>query len=265
MVDLPEGERASLAAEIAPVVTGLEDLRRETFSTVDRRARLMVPLAGGLAFVALLLAGQGMATALIFGSLAALVGWFLAMGNRSNTYQATVKSRLGSIISGHLSGFEHIVEPKTDLARLRCWHLFPKLQSARTLDRIKGQRDGRPLSLSEMVIAYAPGRRNKMDHSLTLSVVEVASNAVGDALLVLTPTDAPPRVLEAQGQSSDLHEAKNGDAVFDAAYALRLNTPDAVGVLTSDMRSAILALGRVGLIAVVDRRDRAYSVSYCDA
>jgi len=88
LFDLPELERVALSSSIAPFVAELEQLRLSTLQTVDRRARLLVPLGGGRAFLALLVAGQGFATALIFGLVAALAGWFLAMGNRSGAYQA---------------------------------------------------------------------------------------------------------------------------------------------------------------------------------
>jgi hypothetical protein len=226
VVDLPEVERAALAAQITPHLAGLEDLRLETLRTVDSRARLLVPLVGGGAFVALLAGGQPTGTAVIFGLLSAVVGWFIAMGNRSGQYQSKVKTRFATITSAHLSGFDHVVEPETDLATLRGWHLFPDLQSARTSDRIKGQRDGRSLSLSEMSVAYAPGRRSSSDHVLPLSVVEVASGAVDGAIVVLTPKDAPPRILEAQRKAADLVAASTGDAAFDAVYSLRTSDPE---------------------------------------
>jgi hypothetical protein len=196
VVDLPEAERTALAAQVAPFTAELEALRVQTLAEVDRRARLLVPLLGGGAFVALLLAGQGMGTAVIFGALAAITGWFLAMGNRASTYQTAVKSRFAKVTLGHLSGFEHDVAPQTDLARLRGWRLFPEVLAATTTDRITGHRDGRSLSLSEMSIDYAP-RANRSttgstsDHGISVTVVEVASGAVDDALVTLTPQDAP--------------------------------------------------------------------------
>ena len=246
VVDLPEAERAALAAQITPHLAGLEDLRLQTLKTVDSRARLLVPLVGGGVFVALLVGGQALGAAVIFGALGAVVGWFIAMGNRSGSYQAAVKTRFATVTSAHLSGFDHIVEPETDLAHLRSWHLFPDLQSARTLDRIKGTRDRRSLSLSEMSVAFAPGKRGKLDHTLNLSVVEVAFGAVDGAVIVLTPKDAPPRLLESQARSSDLPTATTGDADFDVTYSLRLSPPDAVCQFSPAMRSAILALGAKG-------------------
>lgn len=246
IVPLPEAERAALSARIAPHLAELEALRRQTLATVDSRARLLVPLGGGAAFVALLVGGQGLTTAVIFGLVAAFAGWFLAMGNRSGQYQAAVKSRFARAVSGYLAGFDHVVEPETDLARLRSWRLFPALQSARTLDRITGQRDGRLLSLSEMSIVYAPGKRDRLDHDISVSVVEVASDAVGDALLALTPRDAPPRIPEAQRKAADLPEIATGDAEFDAAYSLRSNDPDAGRLLSPGLRTAILALNEAG-------------------
>jgi len=246
VVDLPEAERAALAAQITPHLAGLEDLRLQTLRTVDSRARLLVPLVGGGVFVALLIGGQAASTAVIFGALGAVVGWFIAMGNRSGSYQAAVKTRFATATSAHLSGFDHIVEPETDLAHLRSWHLFPDLQSAETLDRIKGARDGRSLSLSEMSVAFAPGRRGKLDHTLTLSAVEVASGAIDGAVIVLTPKDAPPRLLQSQASASDLPVGATGDAAFDATYTLRLNPPEAAGQLSSALRTAILDLGNKG-------------------
>ncbi|MBW6507889.1 MAG: hypothetical protein K0B00_14260 [Rhodobacteraceae bacterium] len=245
VVALPEGERAALSAKITPHLDALDALRLQTLATVDSRARLLVPLAGGGAFVALIAGGQGAATALIVGLIAAVVGWFIAMGNRSGKYQAAVKNRFGTVTSAHLSGFDHVVEPETDLAELRDWRLFPDLQSARTSDRIKGQRDGRSLSLSEMSIAFAPGRRGGSDHVLSCSVVEVASSAVDGAILVLTPKEAPPRILEAQRKAADLLAASTGDAAFDAVYSLRASDPETARLLTTERRAAILALGDV--------------------
>ena len=175
VVPLPAAERAALFDQIGPQLAELEVFRRQTLATVDSRARLLVPLAGGATLVALLIGGQGLATALIFGLVAAVTGWFVAMGTRAGQYQAAVKGIFAKAVSGHLSGFDHVVEPETDLARLRSWRLFPELQSARTLDRITGQRNGRSLSLSEMAIAYAPGKRGRLDHTLSVSIVEVAS------------------------------------------------------------------------------------------
>lgn len=246
VVDLPEMERAALAAQITPHLAGLETLRLQTLSTVDSRARLLVPLLGGGVFVALLIGGQAVSAAVLFGALGAVVGWFVAMGNRSGSYQAAVKARFATVTSAHLSGFDHIVQPETDLAHLRSWHLFPELQSARTLDRIKGARDGRSLSLSEMSVAFAPGKRDRLDHTLTLSVVEVASGAIDGAVIVLTPKDAPPRLLQSQASASDLPVGATGDAAFDAIYNLRLNPPEAAGQLSSALRSAILDLGNKG-------------------
>jgi hypothetical protein len=156
VVDLPEAERVALAAQVAVFTAELEALRVQTLAEVDRRARLLVPLVGGGAFIALLVAGQGAGAAVIFGALAALSGWFIAMGNRATTYQTAVKSRFAKITSAHLSGFEQVVAPETDFERLRGWRLFPKLLAATTTDRITGKRDGRSLSLSEMSIDYAP-------------------------------------------------------------------------------------------------------------
>lgn len=246
VVDLPEPERAALAAQITPHLAGLENLRLQTLTTVDSRARLLVPLVGGGVFVGLLLSGQDFTKAVIFGLVSAFVGWFIAMGNRSGNYQTAVKTRFATVTSAHLSGFDHLVKPETDLAHLRSWQLFPDLQSAETLDRIKGTRDGRALSMSEMSVAFAPGKRGKLDHSLTLSVIEVASGAVDGAVIVLTPKDAPPRLLESQANASDLPVATTGDAAFDATYNLRLTPPDAVSQLSPALRSAILALGNKG-------------------
>lgn len=243
-VELPAAERAALAALITPHLARLEDLRLQTLKTVDGRARLLVPLVGGGVFIALLAGGQGTTSAVIFGLVAAVAGWFIAMGNRSGRYQAAVKTRFATATSAHLSGFEHIVEPETDLARLRAWHLFPQLQSAITLDRINGRRNGRTLSLSEMSIAYAPGRRHLNDREQLFSVVEVASGAVDGGLVVLTPKEAPRRVLDAQNKAADLLAAATGDAAFDAVYGLRLSDPDAGPMLTDELRAAILALGK---------------------
>jgi hypothetical protein len=181
----------------------------------------------------------------IFGLLSAVVGWFIVMGNRSGQYQAAVKTRFATVTSAHLSSFEHVVEPETDLAHLRGWRLFPDLQSARTSDRIKGQRDGRSLSLSEMSIAYAPGKRDRSDHVLSFSVVEVASGAVEGAMVVLTPKDAPRRILDAQGKAADLLAASMGDAAFDAVYSLRSSDPETAHLLTPKLRTAILALDQI--------------------
>jgi hypothetical protein len=245
VVPLPEEERIALSAKIAPHLEALEAHRLQTLATVDGRARLFVPLAGGGVFVALLAGGQAASSAVIFGLLSALVGWFIAMGNRSSRYQAMVKTRFATVISTHLSGFDHVVEPETNLATLRGWHLFPDLQSAQTSDRIKGQRGGRSLSLSEMSVAYAPGRRNSNDHVLSLSVVEVASDVVDGAIVVLTPKDGPPRILEAQSKTNDLAAASTGDEKFDAAYSLRTSDPESGRLLTPERRAAILGLDKV--------------------
>lgn len=242
VVALPEEERAALAAQITPHLDALEALRLRTLATVDRRARFLVPLSGGVAFVALLASGQAISTAVILGLLSAVAGWFIAMGNRSTAYQAEVKTRFAKVISAHLSGFDHVVEPETELAKLHAWKLFPDLQSARTSDRIKGQRNGRSLSLSDMSIAYAPGRKGGSDHVLSFSVVEVSSDAVDGALLVLTPKDAPPRVIAAQTKVADLVAASTSDTPFDAVYSLRTNDPDVAHLLTTELRAAILAL-----------------------
>lgn len=247
VVSLPEAERAALAAQVAPFTAELEDLRVRTLAEVDRRARLLVPLVGGVAFIVLLVAGQGAGPAVIFGALAALSGWFLAMGNRASTYQTAVKSRFAKITSGHLSGFEHVVAPETDLERLRGWRLFPKVLAATTTDRITGHRDGRSLSLSEMSIDYAP-RANRSttgstsDHGISVTVVEVASGSVEDALLTLTPQDAPWRLRSLQENISGLSLATTGDAEFDAAYTVRLGVATDARVLTPSLRTAILGL-----------------------
>lgn len=245
VVALPEAERAALAAQITPHLDALEALRLQTLATVDRRARLLVPLAGGGAFVALIVGGQAISTAVIFGLLSAVAGWFIAMGNRSTAFQAEVKTRFATVISAHLSGFDHVVEPAVEIAQIRDWHLFPDLQSAKTSDRIKGQRDGRSLSLSEMSIAYAPGKKGGSDHVLSFSVVEVSSDAVDDALIVLTPKDAPPRIIAAQGKEAGLLAASTGDAEFDAVYGLRTSDPDVAHLLTTELRTAILGLNDV--------------------
>ena len=251
VVELPEEERAAMAAQLAPSMGELEQLRRQTLATVDRRARLLVPLAGGVVLLAVLLFYESTASALIFGLVAATAGWFVANGNRASAYQATVKQRLGSVVSGHLSGFEHRVEPQTDLAKLRAWCLFPDLQSARTLDQIQGERDGRPVSMAELSIAYAPQNSNHEmgDHRLSVSVVEVGSLATGQALLTLTPRDAPPRLLAAQSQAADSKASPTGDADFDSAFSLRTHGADAASatrLLTPRLRSAILALAQLG-------------------
>jgi hypothetical protein len=249
VVDLPEAERTALAAQVAPFTAELEALRVQTLAEVDRRARLLVPLAGGGAFVALLLAGQGTGTVVIFSALAALSGGFLAMGNRASTYQTAVKSRFAKVTSGHLSGFEHDVDPKTDLARLREWRLFPEIRAATTTDRITGHRDGRSLSLSEMSIDYAP-RANRSttgstsDHGISVTVVEVASGAVDDALVTLTPQDAPWRLRSLQEKISGLSLVTTGDAEFDAAYTLRLGVATDAKLLTPALRTAILGLDK---------------------
>ena len=198
-------------------------------------------------FLALLVAGQGAGPAVIFGALAALCGWFLAMGNRASNYQTAVKSRFAKITSGHLSGFEHVLAPETDLERLRGWRLFPKVLAATTTDRITGQRDGRSLSLSEMSIDYAV-RLNRSttgstsDHGISVTVVEVASRAVDDALVALTPQDAPWRLRSLQENISGLSVVTTDDAEFDAAYTVRLGVATDARVLTPALRTAILGL-----------------------
>lgn len=246
VVPLPTEEHAALFDQIAPQLTGLEAFRLQTLATVDSRARLLVPLAGGATIVALLIGGQGLATAVIFGLVAAVAGWFVAMGSPAREYQAAVKDTFAKVVSGQLSGFDHVVEPATDLARLRSWRLFPELQSARTLDRITGQRNGRSVSLVEMSIAFAPGKRGRLDHNLSVSIVEVASDAVGGPLLVLTPHDAPPHLLESQRKVSDLLVTSTGDPEFDAAYSLRSDDSEAGRLLGPDLRSAILSLNEAG-------------------
>lgn len=246
VVPLPAAERAALIDQIGAHLAELEALRRQTLATVDSRARILVPLAGGATLVALLIGGQGLAASVIFGLVAALTGWFIAMGKRAGQYQAAVKSVFAKAVSGYLSGFDHVVEPETDMARLRSWRLFPELQSARTLDRITGRRNGRSLTLSEMLIAYAPGKRGRLDHNLSVSVVEVASEAVEGALLVLTPHEAAPHILEAQRKAADLLAISTGDPQFDAAYSLRSDDPDAGRLLGPVLRGAILSLSEAG-------------------
>jgi len=246
VVDLPETERAALRAQVTPFVAELEGLRVETLAEVDRRARWLVPLVGGGAFIALLLAGQNAGSAVIFGVLAALAGWFIAMGNRASTYQTMVKSRFASVTSTHLTGFTHDVDPQTDLARVRNWHLFPELQSANTTDRITGQRDRRSVSLSEMSIAFAPRlKRDHGDHGLSVTVIEVASDAVKDALMVLTPRDAPSRLRAGQDLNTELKTVTTGGSAFDAAYTLRLGGSDDAGLLTPALQAAILDLEKM--------------------
>ncbi|MCK9504602.1 MAG: hypothetical protein M0Q95_10505 [Porticoccaceae bacterium] len=245
VVDLSKVERENLLSRIAPFISDLEQLRLSTLETVDQRARLWVPLAGLGVLLALLFTGQGIFVALIFGILAAFVGWFIAMGNRSSTYQTTVKSCFAPVISEYLGGFDHVVEPETDLAQLRGWCLFPVLQSARTTDRLIGVRDGREVTLSEMLIAYAP-RRNKKhnlgDYTLNFTVIQMASDWGNDVSIVLTPKDAPPRLLLAQSKTSELAVTLTGDSAFDEVYSLRISDPGAVDLLPAEMRYAILAL-----------------------
>ncbi|MCK9503284.1 MAG: hypothetical protein M0Q95_03765 [Porticoccaceae bacterium] len=250
VVGLSETEHTALMSGVTPLVGELEQCRVSTLETVDRRARLWVPLAGCATFLALLVSGQGLVAALVFGIVAAFAGWFVAMGNRSSVYQTEVKRRFASVISRHLAGFDHVVEPDTDLVRLHDWQLFPDLQSARTLDRMVGERGGFRVSLSEMSIAYAANRRNNKDHNLgdhtlTASVVEVASNSVGEGVMVLTPTDAPLRLLEAQEKAANLALMPTGDRDFDSAYHFRTSAPDGAGLLTAQLRAAILALEKV--------------------
>lgn len=245
VVPLPEEERAVLAARITPHLDALEALRLRTLATVDRRARVLVPLSGVGMFTALLASGHGLAGALILGFTAALVGWFVAMGNRSAKYQAEVKARFATLTSSHLAGFDHLVEPQTDLAHLRGWHLFPDLRSATTSDRITGRRGGRNLALSEMSIAYAPNPISAIDHMLSCSVVEVSCSSMGEAKVVLTPKDAPHRILEAQRKARDLMPASTGDPAFDAVYSVRSSSPEATRRLTTELRMAILALDEV--------------------
>lgn len=116
VVELPDDERDALVSRASPFIAGREDLRLQTYAAVDKRARLLVPLAGGTAFIGLLLAGQGLVVALIFGLLGAMAGWFLAMGKRSRDYQNAVKSRIAAATTESSSGHEHAVEPETDLA-----------------------------------------------------------------------------------------------------------------------------------------------------
>lgn len=243
---LPEAERMALTTQVAPFATELEQLRRTTLTTIDSRARLMVPLAGGVVFLGLLLAGQSAVSAVIFGLLGAVAGWLLAVGNRASAYQSAVRARFAPAVSAGLSGFDHAVAPQTDLARLQAWQLFPDLQSAETRDRITGTRDGRSLSLTEMTIVYARKRTDSShDHALSVSVVELAANTPDGVLIALTPKDAPPRLLAAQGRSRDQVALSTGDAAFDDVYVLRSNDPGAVNLLSAEMRGAILELGRI--------------------
>lgn len=247
VVDLSKVERENLLSRIAPFISDLEQLRLSTLETVDQRARLWVPLAGLGVLLALLFTGQGIFVALIFGILAAFVGWFIAMGNRSSTYQTTVKSCFVPVISEYLGGFDHVVEPETDLAQLRSWCLFPVLQSARTTDRLIGVRDGCEVTLSEMLIAYAPNRRsnkkhNLGDYTLNFTVIQMTSDWGNDVSIVLTPKDAPSRLLLVQSKTSEMPETLTGDSAFDEAYSLRISDPGAVDLLSAEMRDAILAL-----------------------
>lgn len=237
---LAEAERALLAAEIAPWLEELEALRRQTLDTVDRRARWMVPLAGIGTAIALLAGGWGVASATLFGLLAALGGWFIAIGRRAERYQAAVKRGFGDTVTTRMPGLTHVVEPETDLAQVRDWWLFPELQSARTLDRFEGDLQGRSVSLSEMAIAYAPGRRARSaarssmpDAVLHVAAIEAAWPAGDGTVLALTPSDALP-------------VAATGDAVFDAAYVLRC-AGDSGRVLTPELRASILAMDRIEL------------------
>lgn len=243
VVDLPDEERDALQSLVSPMVADLEALRLQTLETVDKRARLLVPLAGGAAFIALLLGGQGLVSALIFGALAAVAGWFLAMGHRASKYQAAVKSRIAPVTTGLLAGFDHGVEPETDLARVRDWQLFPKLQSARTLDRVAGVKNGFAVRLSEMQVGYSSSAKLDMiDHTLSFAVFEVQVASDGIGAIALTPNDAPPRLLAEQAKSDGLRATLTGDADFDRVYRVRVNPPDALAALTPDLRSAILGL-----------------------
>lgn len=254
VVALPEQEHAALVATITPQLAEFEALRRQTLATIDRRAIWMVPLAGIGAFAALLAGGQGLVISALFGLMAALLGWFMAMGHRPARYQAAVKDGFGRLVTGQLLGLEHIVEPQTDLARLHQWQLFAELQSARTLDRIEGLREGRPVSLSEMSIAYAPGgssraaaRSDMADKALSVSVVEVAWSVPGGEVLALTPRDAPARILDPRHGKIALPVVSTGDAAFDEAYVVRCNGSQVQRVLTPWLRASILALDRVAM------------------
>ena len=275
---VPEGalsasEHATLAAQLRPRLEAFETLRQQTLATVDRRARWWVPLAGIGTFVAVLAGGWGVTSALLFGLLAALAGWFVAIGSRAERYQAAVKQGVGDTVSVQLLGFAHEVAPETDLAHVRGWHLFPELQSARSLDRLTGDWHGREVILAEMAIAYAPGRgaqsprRSEMaDAVLPVSVVETDWPAARGAMLALTPKDAPRRLLLAP-QGDGLQPAATGDPGFDQAYAARCSGDDACALLTPALRASLLALhgngkaGRPfvaighGRIAVLFRRD----------
>lgn len=186
--------------------------------------------------------------ALIFGIFAAFAGWSIAMGNRSTTYQTKVKSCFAPVISGSLGGFDHVVEPETELAQLRAWCLLPELQSATTTDRLIGVRDGCEVTLSEKLITYAP-RSNKKhnlgDYTLNFTVIQIASGWGDDVTIVLTPRDAPSRLLLAQSKSSELTVTLTGDSTFDEAYTLRISNPGAVDLLSAEMRHAILALNKI--------------------
>ena len=250
---LPEAERAALAAGVAPRLAEFEALRVQTLATVDRRARWMVPLAGIAALAAVLAGGWGVVSAAVFGLLAAVVGWFIAIGRRAERYQEAVRRGLGASVLAHVLEFQHVPEPVENLARVRDWRLFPELQSARTLGRSEGEFLGRPVSLSEMAIAYAPGRRTRSparssmpDDVLCVSVIETQWPAGDGLILTLTPTDAPARILHAR-HHDDLQATGSGDASFDRAYVLRCSGDAAERMLTPAVRASILAMHRIEL------------------
>lgn len=246
VVDLPDEELVALQNRVNPLIADLEALRHQTLEAVDRRARVLVPLPGAVAFVALLLGGQGLVSALVFGALAAAAGWFVAMGNRASEYQTAVKSRIASVTTGALAGLEHTAEPETDLAFVRDWQLFPELQSARTLDCLTGIRNGFSVRLSEMQVGYSPSAKQDMlDHTLSFAVFEVEGFAHGSGAITLTPNDAPRRLLAEQAKASGVQATLTGDADFDLVYKLRVSQPGALDTLTPELRSGILGLARV--------------------
>lgn len=184
-------------AELDHAVVELEKLRGDICDSLDRRARLVLPLVG-LSIILIFIALYGWSAPflefprlLVLSALSILVAWLLLQYWPARIYRQTMRAIMGRSVAIALRGFTHTPDPVISKDKLRRWPLFPHVSAVQGADMFKGKRAGQDVTLCRLNINYhSKAQQRRESHrksNLHAICIKLDINPLGDASAVLLP------------------------------------------------------------------------------
>lgn len=222
VASLPPEDLATLQAELAPVMAGLD---RDRATHVARTDRLLTRAMGAAAVAGLVL-GFGVTgdvkMGLFLGALGALGVLFFLYGSAKDTPRTAVRTRVVDIIARHLMGFRVDPDPRIGREELDGLKLFSRIRKVTVDLCLVGERDGRIAMISRIGLMFGSdyNRKEKQGDGLTYVMVEVAlpETVASETMTIVMSRDASVISKAKQWLSHRPKPVPTGDADFDARY-----------------------------------------------